>query len=75
MSLMTIKTDALGTVFKVSDVDENLYATYDIIDSWPNELGKKEQQLVQRLFDKEIFWKWADPWEITIGTSSSRAHI
>jgi hypothetical protein len=53
--------------FTIEDVQDQLFPVHDIMHAWPKSLkDPMEYQHIATLFDPIIFWKWAQPWDVTI---------
>lgn len=63
-SLTVVKT------FTVEDVEDQLFPVHDIMHAWPKSLkAPAEYQQIASLFEPVVFWKWANPWDVTICSS------
>jgi len=66
-----------GTIFTPAEVDQNLYTVDNIRWNWARDIPcskvlRKQTDNVNKLVgDDERFWRWADPWELTIGIYST----
>ena len=57
----------VGKTFTIEDVQDQLFPVHDIMHAWPKSLkDPKEYQHIAMVFDPVIFWKWAQPWDVTI---------
>jgi len=53
--------------YTIEDVQDQLFPVNDIIHAWPKSLkDPKHYQHIAPLFDPVVFWKWAEPWDVTI---------
>ena len=60
------------STFTIEDVQDQLFPVNDIIHAWPKALkNPMDYQCIASLFDPLAFWKFADPWEVTISISLS----
>jgi hypothetical protein len=55
------------TAFTIEDVQDQLFPVHDIMHAWPKSLKDlSEYHQIATLFEPAVFWKWADPWDVTI---------
>jgi hypothetical protein len=62
----------LEKTFTIEEVQDHLFPVHDIMHAWPKSLkDPTEYQHIASLFDPIAFWKFADPWDVTICTPPS----
>jgi hypothetical protein len=55
--------------FTIEEVQDQLFPVHDIMHAWPKSLkDPSEYQAISAIFDPLAFWKFADPWDVTICT-------
>ena len=60
------------STFTIEDVQDQLFPFQDIMHAWPKSLkDPAEYQSIAHLFDPLEFWKFANPWDLTICTRSN----
>jgi hypothetical protein len=67
VSLFKLLLLKVETNFTIEDVQDQLFPVHDIMHAWPKSLkNPMDYQTIVFLFDPIIFWKWAQPWDVTI---------
>jgi len=57
----------LGTPLSVQEIEDQLFPVHDIMHAWPKSLkDPADYEQIAGLFERQAFWKWANPWDVAI---------